>query len=61
LEFRESSLLINDKCKVVVKPNMTFVVALGLQNIPNKKAKDEPGKSASLFISDTILVTEVRP
>lgn len=59
LEFREGSLLISDKCKTIVKPNMTLVVMMGAQNIPNKKAKDEQGKVASIFISDTILVNEV--
>jgi len=58
IEFRESLLLISDKCKQPVEKNMTFVVAVGLQNFPNKEAKEEANKTTSIFISDTILVCE---
>lgn len=40
---------------------MTFVIALGLQNFPNKEAKDEAGKIASIFLGDTILISANGP
>ena len=38
---------------------MTFIIAVGLQNFPNKEAKEDGNKVASIFIGDTILVTDV--
>lgn len=40
---------------------MTFIVALGLQNFPNKDAKDDAGKIASIFLGDTIIVCDNGP
>ena len=59
IEFREGLLLINDKCKQTVQKNMTFIVAVGLQNFPNKDASDESGKICSIFLSDTVLICDV--
>lgn len=61
IEFRESLLLINEKCKQVIKPNMTFILTLGAQNFPNSGASDSEYKSASVFLSDTVLVAENGP
>ncbi|KAI1722500.1 FACT complex subunit (SPT16/CDC68) domain-containing protein [Ditylenchus destructor] len=61
IEFREGLLLINSKCKQLVETNMTLVVAIGLQNFPNPASKDDSGKTASIFISDTILVCDNGP
>lgn len=61
IEVREGLLLINEKCKQKVETNMTFIIALGLQNFPNKGAKDEAGKFASIFLGDTILVCDNGP
>uniref|UniRef100_A0A914LQU9 FACT complex subunit n=1 Tax=Meloidogyne incognita TaxID=6306 RepID=A0A914LQU9_MELIC len=61
IEFRESGLLINERCNHLVEKNMTFIVAVGLQNFPNKEAKDDDKKTCSIFISDTILVCEDGP
>lgn len=59
IEFREGLLLINANCKQQVEKNMTFIVVMGLQNFPNPSASDEAGKTASIFISDTIFVCDV--
>lgn len=59
IEFREGGLLINERCNHLVEKNMTFIVAVGLQNFPNKEAKDDDKKICSIFLSDTILVCEV--
>ncbi|KAK0427999.1 hypothetical protein QR680_010535 [Steinernema hermaphroditum] len=56
-EFRESSLLINSKCQTVIKPDMVFVIYLGLQNLENAGAKDDQGKTAAILLSDTIRIT----
>ncbi|VDM37361.1 unnamed protein product [Toxocara canis] len=56
LEFRESSMLISPKCEMVVKPNMVFVVFVGLQSLKNAEAKDEQSKTSALLLSDTVLV-----
>ncbi|KAI6232490.1 FACT complex subunit [Aphelenchoides besseyi] len=61
IEFRDSQLLISDKCQQRVKPNMTFVVILGVQNFSNPKAKDSESKTASIFLSDTVLIVEDGP
>jgi nucleosome binding factor SPN SPT16 subunit len=60
IEFREGGLVINDRCAHLVKKNMTFVVALGLQNFPNETAKEDDKKVASIFLSDTVLISEVK-
>ncbi|KAI6244064.1 FACT complex subunit [Aphelenchoides fujianensis] len=58
IEFRESQLLINDKCQQLIRPNMTFVIILGVQNFDNPRAKDSDYKTASMLLSDTILIAE---
>lgn len=55
IEFRESRLSISAKCEEVVKAGMTFIVYIGVDNIPNKN-RGEKGKPAAIAISDTILV-----
>jgi nucleosome binding factor SPN SPT16 subunit len=61
IEFRESLLVISEKCKQIIKPNMTFVLNLGAQNFPNPTATDSEYKTASIFLSDTVLVAEQGP
>lgn len=61
IEFRESLLLINDKCKQLIKPNMTFIITLGAQNFPNPNATDVEYKTSSIFLSDTVLVAAEGP
>lgn len=61
IEFRESMLVINDKCKQLIKPNMTFVITLGAQNFPNPTASDPDYRTASIFLSDTVLIAESGP
>lgn len=38
---------------------MTLVVTVGLQNFPNKDAKDAANKTVSIMLSDTVLVCAV--
>lgn len=61
IEFREGLLLINDKCNQPVETNMTLVVTVGLQNFPNKDAKDAANKTVSIMLSDTVLVCAEGP
>ena len=60
IEFRENALIINNRCQHLVEKNMTFVVAIGLENFPNKQPGKEEDKK-SIFISDTILICEDGP
>uniref|UniRef100_A0A1I7YJM3 FACT complex subunit n=1 Tax=Steinernema glaseri TaxID=37863 RepID=A0A1I7YJM3_9BILA len=57
VEFRESTMLINSKCQAIIKPDMIFVIYLGLQNIENSSAKEEQGKKAAILLSDTIRIS----
>lgn len=58
LEFREPTLLLNSKCDARVRSGMVFNVAVGLENLEAKDAKDPKNKNYALFIADTVLVTE---
>ena len=59
IEFRDPLLLINERCQHLVRPNMTFIVLLGAQNFDNPPKSDADNKTASIFLSDTVLVLEV--
>uniref|UniRef100_A0AC34QIB4 FACT complex subunit n=1 Tax=Panagrolaimus sp. JU765 TaxID=591449 RepID=A0AC34QIB4_9BILA len=61
LEFRDATLAISPKCNAVVKPNMIFVVNIGLTDLPYKSLKKEAAKDAALFVCDTVLVGENGP
>jgi nucleosome binding factor SPN SPT16 subunit len=61
LEFREGQLVISPKCHAVVKENMTFIIAVGFNNLVNKAAKEGSSQSAAIFISDTVLVVADGP
>uniref|UniRef100_A0A914RT68 FACT complex subunit n=1 Tax=Parascaris equorum TaxID=6256 RepID=A0A914RT68_PAREQ len=50
-------MLISPKCEMVVKPNMVFVVYVGLQGLTNSEAKDEQSKTSALLLSDTVLIS----
>jgi nucleosome binding factor SPN SPT16 subunit len=58
LEFREGQLVIGPKSTAVVKENMTFVIAIGFNNLVNKAAKEGSSQGAAIFISDTVLVVK---
>ena len=60
IEFRESSLVLNNKTTVVAKKGMTFNINVGITKLNNKGASDERGKKYALFIGDTVVVNEVR-
>ncbi|XP_055909921.1 FACT complex subunit spt16 isoform X1 [Eupeodes corollae] len=61
IEFRENSIIIGPKCQAVVKKGMIFNVNVGLANLTNSEASDKEGKTYSLFIGDTVLVTDTPP
>uniref|UniRef100_A0A1I7SA86 FACT complex subunit n=1 Tax=Bursaphelenchus xylophilus TaxID=6326 RepID=A0A1I7SA86_BURXY len=61
IEFRDGQFLINEKCKQVLQPNMTFVVSIGAQDFPNPGATNDEYKTTSIWLSDTILVTKEGP
>merc|ERR1719412_1341307 len=58
IEFREPSLSIAPNCTAIVKKGMVFNINIGLNGLVNKKSSDKQGKSVSLFIGDTIVVTD---
>ena len=60
LEFRESYLIINAKSQRVVEPGMVFNIEVGLENIPHatKQVNDGQGKTYSMKIADTVLISE---
>lgn len=58
LEFREPTLLLNLKCDARVRSGMVFNVAVGLENLEAKDAKDPKNKKYALFVADTVLITE---
>jgi nucleosome binding factor SPN SPT16 subunit len=60
LEFRDSNFVITAKCQAIVQAGMVFAVHTGLQDVQNRSATSEPGRSIALLISDTVLVVEVR-
>ena len=58
LEFRDSTFLLNAKNERVAKAGMVFNVALGLENLTNKKASDSQSKEYAIFIADTVIDQE---
>ena len=60
IEFREGSLLISPKCQMPARKGMLFNVNIGLADLTNPQAEDAAGRTYSLFLGDTVLVTEVR-
>lgn len=59
IEFRESSLLISAKSESRAEKGMLFNINVGFSDLENPGAKDSEGKKYSLFIGDTVIVTEV--
>lgn len=60
IEFRESSLVIGPKNNAVIKKGMVFNINLGFADLENTEASDDRYKKYSLFLSDTVVVVEVR-
>ncbi|VDK53284.1 unnamed protein product [Gongylonema pulchrum] len=57
LEFRESAALISPKCEIEIRPNMVFIVCVGLHGLVNPEAKDEQSKTSAVLLSDTVLIS----
>ncbi|OCU01519.1 FACT complex subunit SPT16-like [Xenopus laevis] len=58
IEFREGSLVINNKNQYKLKKGMVFSVHLGLSELHNKMGKKPEEKTYALFVGDTVLVNE---
>ena len=66
LELRESMYIVSPKSTSTVRAGMVFNVAVGIQGVPyvdvkdngSSKKKKKRGDTFSLFIADTVLVTE---
>jgi len=57
IEFREPSLSIAPNCTATLKKGMVFNLNVGLSGLTNNQASDSKGKSVSLFIGDTVVVS----
>eukprot|EP00794_Sanderia_malayensis_P019250 gene19250-21178_t len=61
IEFREGSLLIDQKHTQMVKKGMVFNISLGFSGLKNNEAKDDIGKTYALFVGDTVVANENEP
>lgn len=61
IEFRDTSLLLNEKNQHVLKDGMTLTLVIGFQDIPNDDAQDNKSKAYSILLIDTINVTNGAP
>ncbi|KAF8086502.1 hypothetical protein N665_0623s0009 [Sinapis alba] len=61
LEFRESGLNINAKNDKVLRPQMSFNVSLGFQNLECETESRSKKKKFSLFLADTVIVNDQDP
>eukprot|EP00112_Aurelia_sp_Birch-Aquarium-sp1_P005971 Seg1670.1 transcript_id=Seg1670.1/GoldUCD/mRNA.D3Y31 product="FACT complex subunit SPT16" protein_id=Seg1670.1/GoldUCD/D3Y31 len=61
IEFREGSLLIDQKHNQTIKKGMTFNVSLGFSGLKNEKAKEEVDKVYALFVGETVIANENEP
>ena len=59
IEFRESSLVIGPKNNAIVKKGMVFNINLGFADLENPESSDDRYKKYSLFLSDTVVVSDV--
>ncbi|KAK6094527.1 FACT complex subunit spt16 [Batrachochytrium dendrobatidis] len=57
IEFRESQLLLAQKTSRPLKAGMTFNLSIGFQGLVNPKSKDSKGKLYSLYLADTVQIT----
>ncbi|TRY65512.1 hypothetical protein DNTS_021734 [Danionella cerebrum] len=60
IEFREGSLVLNQKNQFKLKRGMVFSISLGFADLINKEGKKEEQKKYALFIGDTIQINEAR-
>lgn len=61
IEFRDVSLLLNEKNQQVLRNGMTLNVVIGFQDITNSEAQDNKSKVYSILLIDTIKVTSGPP
>ncbi|XP_028649456.2 FACT complex subunit SPT16 [Erpetoichthys calabaricus] len=61
IEFREGSLVLNNKNQYKLKKGMVFSVNLGFSDMTNKEGKKEEQKKYALFIGDTVQINEDGP
>ena len=59
IEFRESSLVIGPKNNAIVKKGLVFNINLGFADLENTESSDDRYKKYSLFLSDTVVVSDV--
>ena len=58
IEFREGSMLIDQKHNQIIKKGMVFNVNIGLVNLENKDAKEAADKTYALFLGETVVVND---
>ncbi|KAI2663101.1 FACT complex subunit SPT16 [Labeo rohita] len=58
IEFREGSLVLNNKNQFKLKRGMVFSISLGFADMINPDAKKDEQKKYALFIGDTIQINE---
>lgn len=61
IEFREGSMLLDQKHNQVIKKGMVFNINIGLINLENKDAKEDADKTYALFLGETVLVNDGEP
>ena len=61
IDFRESALVLNEKCKENFAANMVFNLAIGFSGIENEDGKTAAERVYALFVADTYLVTKSEP
>uniref|UniRef100_A0A7M5XAC7 FACT complex subunit n=2 Tax=Clytia hemisphaerica TaxID=252671 RepID=A0A7M5XAC7_9CNID len=58
IEFREGSLLIDQKHNQKIRKGMVFNISLGFTNLKNKSAKENANKVYALFLGETVAVSD---
>lgn len=58
IEFREGTLLLDQKHNYMIKKGMVFCINIGLVNLKNKEAKEDANKSYALFLGETVVVND---
>ncbi|KAK9470440.1 FACT complex subunit-domain-containing protein [Dipodascopsis tothii] len=60
-EFRDKNFLINAKSSGTIKEGMTLNISLGFQDLTSPNTTDPRGKTYSLLLIDTVLITKDFP
>lgn len=61
IEFREGSLLLDQKHNQTIKNGMVFNINIGLVNLKNEEAKEDADKTYALFLGETVVVNANDP